>query len=64
MDYTLFTFDIINSLSDKERDFLIHARLGHVPRKKIMQMIKNGTTGIGKYSGKFKELCKPCMQAK
>jgi hypothetical protein len=27
-------------------------------------MIKNGTTGIGKYSGKFKELCKPCMQAK
>jgi hypothetical protein len=27
-------------------------------------MIKNGTTGIGDYSGKFKELCKPCMQAK
>jgi hypothetical protein len=23
----LFTFDIINSLSDRERDFLIHARL-------------------------------------
>jgi transposase InsO family protein len=51
-------------LSDRERDFLIHARLGHVPRKKILQMIKNGTTGIGTYSGKFKELCKPCMQAK
>jgi hypothetical protein len=27
-------------------------------------MIKNGTAGIGDYSGKFKELCKPCMQAK
>ena len=27
-------------------------------------MIKNGTTGIKDYSGKFKELCKPCMQAK
>jgi len=60
----LFTFDIIKSLSERERDFLIHARLGHLPRKKILQMIKNGTTGIGEYSGKFKELCKPCMQAK
>jgi hypothetical protein len=64
IDYTLFTFDILNSLSERERDFLLHARLGHMPRKKILQMIKNGTTGIGKYSGKFKELCKPCMQAK
>jgi hypothetical protein len=27
-------------------------------------MIKNGTSGIQQYSGKFKELCKPCMQAK
>ncbi len=27
-------------------------------------MIKNGTTGISDYSGKFKELCKPCLQAK
>ncbi len=27
-------------------------------------MIKNGTTGITDYSGKFKELCKPCFQAK
>jgi hypothetical protein len=63
-DYSLFTFDIIKSLNERERDFLIHARLGHIPRKKILQMIKNGTTGIGDYSGKFKELCKPCMQAK
>ena len=63
-EYSLFTFDIIKSLSERERDFLIHARLGHLPRKKILQMIKNGTTGIGTYSGKFKELCKPCMQAK
>jgi transposase InsO family protein len=63
-DYALFTFDIIKSLSERERDFLIHARMGHLPRKKILQMIKNGTTGITDYSGKFKELCKPCMQAK
>jgi hypothetical protein len=27
-------------------------------------MIKNGTMGIAQYSGKFKELCKPCLQAK
>ncbi len=27
-------------------------------------MIKNGITGISDYSGKFKELCKPCVQAK
>jgi hypothetical protein len=63
-EYSLFTFDIIKSLNERERDFLIHARLGHLPRKKILQMIKNGTTGIGDYSGKFHELCKPCMQAK
>jgi transposase InsO family protein len=63
-ELSLFTFDIIKSLNEQERDFLIHARLGHLPRKKILQMIKNGTTGIGDYSGKFKELCKPCIQAK
>jgi hypothetical protein len=27
-------------------------------------MIKNKTTGISDYSGKLKELCKPCFQAK
>ena len=63
-EYSLFTFDIIKSLNERERDFLIHARMGHLPRKTIFQMIKNGTTGIKDYSGKFKELCKPCMQAK
>ncbi len=63
-DYALFTFDVIKSLNPRERDFLIHARLGHLPRNKILQMIKKGTTGIGDYSGKFKELCKPCFQAK
>ncbi len=63
-EYSLFTFDIIKSLNERERDFLIHARLGHLPRKKILQMIKNGTTGISDYSGKFKELCKPCFQAR
>jgi transposase InsO family protein len=63
-DYSLFTFDILKSLNERERNFLIHARLGHLPRQKILQMIKNGTTGITDYSGKFKELCKPCFQAK
>jgi hypothetical protein len=63
-EYSLFTFDIIKSLNERERDFLIHARLGHLPRKTILQMIKNGTTGISDYSGKFKELCKPCFQAR
>ena len=63
-DYSLFTFDIIKSLNPRERDFLIHARLGHLPRKTILRMIKQGTTGISDYSGKFKELCKPCFQAK
>ena len=63
-EHSLFAFDIIKSLNERERDFLIHARLGHLPRPKILQMIKNGTTGISDYSGKFKELCKPCLQAK
>jgi hypothetical protein len=63
-EFSLFTFDILRSLNQREQDFLIHARLGHIPRKKILQLIKNGTTGIESYSGKFKELCKPCMQAK
>jgi hypothetical protein len=62
-EYSLFTFDIIKSLNDRERHFLIHARLGHLPCTKILRMIKNGTTGISDYSGKFKELCKPCLQA-
>jgi transposase InsO family protein len=63
-EHALFTFDIIKSLSERERHFLIHSRLGHLPRAKILQMIKNGTTGIGDYTGKFKELCKPCLQAR
>jgi transposase InsO family protein len=63
-EFSLFTFDILRSLNQREQDFLIHARLGHIPREKILQLIKNGTTGIESYSGKFKELCKPCMQAK
>jgi hypothetical protein len=63
-DFSLFTFDIMKSLNARERDFLIHPRMGHLPRKKILQMIENGTTGITDYSGKFKELCIPCMQAK
>jgi hypothetical protein len=40
-DYALFTFDIIKCLNPWERDFLIHARLGHLSRKEILQMIKD-----------------------
>ncbi len=39
----LFTFDVVNSLSDKERDFLIHARLAHLPSKQILKLIKQTT---------------------
>ncbi len=63
-EYSLFTFDIFKSLNERELHFLIHARLGHLPRKKILQIIKNGTTGIGDYSSKFKESCKPSLQAR
>jgi hypothetical protein len=55
-EYSLFTFDIIKSLNGRERDFLIHAKLGHLPRKKILQMIKNGTTGIEDYSMQAKHV--------
>ncbi len=62
-DTSLFTFDIIQSLSDKQKDFLIHARLAHLPRKAILQMVKNGAIGLP-YSGQFKELCRPCLEAR
>jgi transposase InsO family protein len=62
-DLSLFMFDIIKSLSEKQRDYLIHARLAHLPRKAILQLIKDGATGLP-YTGKFKELCRPCLEAK
>ena len=62
-DTSLFTFDIIHSLSEKQKDFLIHARLAHLPRKAILQMVKNGAKGLP-YSGHFKELCRPCLEAR
>ncbi len=60
----LYAFDILKQLNERERDFLIHARLGHVPKRTILQIKKNGTKGLELYSGKFSELCKPCLQAK
>jgi transposase InsO family protein len=62
-ELSLFMFDIINSLSEKQRDYLIHARLAHLPRKAILQMVKNGAIGLP-YVGKFKELCRPCFEAR
>ncbi len=62
-ELSLFMFNIIKSLNPKQRDYLIHARLAHFPRKAILQMIKNGATGLP-YEGKFKELCRPCLEAK
>jgi hypothetical protein len=57
---SLFTYDIVRSLSPRERDFLIHARLAHLPSKKILQLIKNGNKGLP-FSGNFLELCRPCL---
>ena len=62
-ELSLFMFDIIHSLSERQRDYLIHARLAHLPRKAILQMVKNGAKGLP-YQGKFKELCRPCLEAK
>jgi hypothetical protein len=56
-------FDIINSLGEKQRDFLIHARLAHLPRKAILKLIQNGARGLP-YKGRFKELCRPCLEAR
>jgi hypothetical protein len=42
---------------------LIHARLAHLPRKAILQLLKNGAKGLP-YKGKFKELCRPCLEAR
>ena len=62
-ELNLFMFDIIKSLSERQRDYLIHARLAHLPSKAILQLIKNGATGLP-YTGKFKELCRPCLESK
>jgi transposase InsO family protein len=60
----LYAFDILKQLNERERDFLIHARLGHAPKRVILSMKKNGTKGLELYTGKYGELCKPCVQAK
>jgi hypothetical protein len=62
-DISLFTFDLINSLGQRQKDFLIHARLAHLPRKAILQLIKNGANGLP-YKGKFRELCRPCLESR
>jgi transposase InsO family protein len=62
-EISLFMHDIINSLGQKQKDFLIHARLAHLPRKAILQLLKNGAKGLP-YKGKFKELCRPCMESR
>jgi len=59
----LFSYDVVNSLNDKERDFLIHARLAHLPSKQILKLIQQGNTGLP-FSGKFTELCRPCLEAR
>ena len=62
-EISLFTFDIINSIGQRQKDFLIHARLAHLPRKAILQLIKNGATGLP-YKGKIRELCRPCLESR
>jgi transposase InsO family protein len=62
-DASLFTFDVVHSLNQRDRDFLIHARLAHLPSNKIVQLIKNGNGGLP-FSGKLLDLCRPCMESK
>jgi hypothetical protein len=59
----LFTYDVVKSLNDQERDFLIHARLAHLPSKQILKLIQQGNLGLP-FSGKFTELCRPCLEAR
>jgi hypothetical protein len=59
----LFTYDVVKSLNDQERDFLIHARLAHLPSKQIIKLIQQGNLGLP-FSGKFTELCRPCLEAR
>ena len=59
----LFTFDIIKSFVKKERDYLIHARIAHLNKASILQLVSNGSTGLP-YSGKFLELCRPCIETR
>jgi transposase InsO family protein len=54
----------LKQLNERERDFLIHARLGHAPKRVILSIKKNGAKGLELYTGKYGELCKPCVQAK
>jgi hypothetical protein len=54
----LFPFDVVKSLSDKERDFLIRAHLAHLPSKQILNLVQQGNTGLP-FTGKFTELCRP-----
>jgi transposase InsO family protein len=59
----LFTFDVVKSVSERKRDFLIHARLAHLPSKQILKLIKQGNVGLP-FSGKSHELCRPCLEAR
>ncbi len=59
----LFTYDVVKSLNDQERDFLIHARLAHLPSKQILKLIQQRNLGLP-FSGKFTELCRPCLEAR
>ena len=39
-EIALYAYDILKKLNERERDFLIHARLGHLPKKTILTMKK------------------------
>jgi hypothetical protein len=43
-EIALYAFDILKKLNERERDYLIHARLGHLPKKTILTMKKNGNS--------------------
>ena len=58
-----YAFNIMKKLSKADQDFLTHCRLGHLSRRAIFQLIRNGTSGIT-FSGHLVDLCRPCQQAK
>ena len=62
-DGAYFVFDLVSKLGQRQRDFLIHARLAHLSRVAILQLVKRGGLNLP-YSGKFKELCRPCLEAR
>ena len=55
--------DIIQTLSKRDQNFLMHCRLSHLSKEGILQLKKEGTPGIV-YHPQLKELCSACFEAR